>query len=167
MNINLKNHDDESRLNIPDKLREDIKCIYKSTATVPPEVDRAVTGQSRLHFAKPQFSRTKQKGIRWSVVWKVAAAAAVIIFAFSLDLTLKQKIQEESITYRMAISEDANFDIDNNGRVDILDAFTLARRIESENYNEKQFDINNDGFVNHDDIDEVAMAAVRLNKGLL
>ena len=167
MNANLKNNDDQSRLSIPEKLREDIKDIYKSSETIPPEIDRAIIDRAEQHFAGVEFDKTKQRRIRWNVIWKVAAAAAVIIFAFSLDLTLQPDVEQEPTTARMASLEGRNLDIDNNGRVDILDAFTLARRIESVNYTESQCDINNDGLVNRDDVDEIAMAAVRLNKGVL
>lgn len=167
MNNNQKNLNDEFRLKIPEKLREDIKGIYKSSAKVPPEVDRAVLDRACEHFAKPEFSKTKQRRIRWTVLWKIAAAAAVIIFAFSLDLTLNQKVQEQPVMHAIAIQEGGNFDIDNNGKVDILDAFALARRIESVNYTETQFDMNNDGLINRDDVDEIAKAAVSLNKGVL
>ena len=159
--------DNDAGLNVSPDFQSDLKNLFQIRDGISAEVDRAILDRAIQHFDRLEFSKTKQHLIRWSVVWKVAAAAAVIIFAFSLDLTLKPEVQEEPEMSRMAISKGANFDIDNNGRVDILDAFMLARRIESENYNEKQFDINNDGLVNRDDIDKIAMAAVRLNKGLL
>jgi len=57
-------------------------------------------------------------------------------------------------------------DIDRNGRVDIIDAFRLARHIESASPTKRKWDINGDGLVNRDDVDKVALAAVRLNKGV-
>ncbi len=58
-------------------------------------------------------------------------------------------------------------DIDLNGRVDILDAFKLARHIESDARPDARWDINGDGLVNRTDVDNVARAAVRLDKGVL
>jgi hypothetical protein len=46
--------------------------------------------------------------------------------------------------------------------VDILDAFKLAKSIESTEPIEKEWDINGDGLVNSSDVDLVASAAVRL-----
>ena len=61
----------------------------------------------------------------------------------------------------------ARADIDQSGRIDILDAFKLARHIESADRPETKWDINGDGSVNRDDVDYVAFAAVRLDKGVL
>jgi hypothetical protein len=58
-------------------------------------------------------------------------------------------------------------DIDRNGRVDILDAFRLARYIKSADRPKTKWDINRDGIVNRSDVDSVAFAAVRLHKGVL
>ncbi len=159
--------DNNLNMKVSSKLSADLNTLYKTQHTVPPEIDRAIIDRAEQHFIGEEFSKTKQRRIRWHVIWKVAAAAAVIIFAFSLDLTLQPEVKQEPTASRMAALEDENFDIDNNGRVDILDAFTLARRIESTSYTESQSDINNDGLVNGDDVDEIAMAAVRLNKGVL
>ena len=57
-------------------------------------------------------------------------------------------------------------DIDGNGRVDILDAFTLARHIEARQPAEAMWDFNGDGLIDRRDVDTVALAAVRLNKGV-
>ncbi len=51
--------------------------------------------------------------------------------------------------------------------MDILDAFKLARQIESADSAEIKLDVNGDGKVNRDDVDLVASAAVRLDKGVL
>jgi len=62
-------------------------------------------------------------------------------------------------------------DIDHNGRVDMLDAFQLARRIEAivepTAPLDVRWDMNGDGRVDREDIKTVALAAVRLEKGVL
>ena len=66
-------------------------------------------------------------------------------------------------------------DVDSNGRVNILDAFALAREIERrgsdsesgggrEGDGARRFDLNNDGAVDRKDVDAVALAAVRLDR---
>lgn len=59
----------------------------------------------------------------------------------------------------------ASVDIDGNGRVDILDAFALARRIRSGAALREEWDFNGDGRVDRGDADVVALAAVRLDRG--
>jgi hypothetical protein len=154
----IENHDDESRLSLPEKLREDIKGLYQSSSTIPPEIDRAILDQAHQHFARP-----RQRRIRLISPWKIAAAAAVIIFAFSLFLTRTFELggeQQLPVTYQAT-------DIDHNGRVDILDAFTLARQIEQAGHIKSEWDLNGDGQVDRSDVDTVALAAVRLDKGVL
>ena len=53
-------------------------------------------------------------------------------------------------------------DIDRDGRVDILDAFALARRLEGTDAPADNWDMNGDGVVDQGDVDSVAMAAVSL-----
>ena len=65
---------------------------------------------------------------------------------------------------RWAASAAAATDIDRNGCVDILDAFKLARHIESAEVREAKWDINGDGLVDRADVDVVAFAAVRLDE---
>jgi hypothetical protein len=61
----------------------------------------------------------------------------------------------------------AQADIDQNGRLNILDAFKLARNIEAGLHLERTWDINGDGLVNREDVDKVAFAAVSLDRGIL
>ena len=159
MKKTIENHDDESRLSLPEKLREDIKGLYQSSSTIPPEIDRAILDRAHQHFARP-----KQRRIRWINPWKIAgAAAAVIIFAFFLPLKkLSGPAPEDA---HQAVVQPT--DIDHNGRVDILDAFTLARQIEQAGHIESEWDMNGDGQVDRSDVDMVALAAVRLDKGVL
>jgi hypothetical protein len=52
-------------------------------------------------------------------------------------------------------------DLDGNGRVDILDAFAIAREIQS-GRNQPEFDINGDGRLTQADVNEIAQRAVTL-----
>jgi len=142
-----KEHFDEDLdLRVSPGFSEDLRTLFKPQLSVPPEVDRAVIDKSHQHFIPKHWRGRIFKHIS---LWRIAAAAAVIIFAFSLNLT-----QKPGPT--MAV------DIDRNGRVDILDAFKLARHIESANRTDKKWDINEDGVVNGKDVDLVASAAVSL-----
>jgi len=130
---------------------------------VPPEVDRAVSDSIHRHFAAERSSEGRRRRFRWAALWKVAAAAAVVILAFSLDLTKKP----EPATHRAVLAGAQAADIDLSGRVDILDAFKLARRIDTAGRIEPEWDMNGDGLVDRSDVDTVALAAVRLDKGVL
>ena len=64
-----------------------------------------------------------------------------------------------------AVSAMLPADIDLNGRVDILDAFKLARHIKSGASLKPEYDFNADGIIDRKDVDSIAFAAVRLDKG--
>ncbi len=145
------------------KLSADLDTLFEPQLSVPSEVDRAIMDRAGRHFVGRKFTQSGRRRFRWVSLWKVAAAAAVVIFAFSLDLT-----EEPAPTVDYAdVAKAGAVDFDRNGRVDILDAFKLARQIELASNTEIGWDINGDGLVNRADVDVVAMAAVRLDRGVL
>lgn len=152
--VNIPN---ESQLGMPERLAEDVKALLEPQFSVPPEVDRAVLDRAGRHFAGRQSVKTRRR-FRRVVPWKVAAAAAVVILAFSLNLT---DTPQPDVHYAAVFKSGAT-DFDGNGRVDILDAFKLARQIELASGTEANLDINGDGLINRDDVDMVALAAVSL-----
>ena len=157
-----KEHFDKNMdLGIPSKLSADFKALFEPKVGVSPDIDRVVMDRAHKHFAPLQSGKGRRLRVHWG--WRIAAAAAVIILAFSLDLTK----QTGPTTDRFLLSKAQAVDIDRNGRVDILDAFKLARHIESAGNTETKWDFNGDGLINRSDVDMVANAAVRLNKGVL
>jgi hypothetical protein len=152
--------DEDLDLRISSKLSADMKALFQPQVGVPPEVDRAVMDHANKHFAAMQSGKRRRLRVHWA--WRIAAAAAVIILAFSLDLTK----QTGPATDHFSVSKTQAVDIDRNGRVDILDAFKLARHIESADHSETEWDINGDGLIDRNDVDMVALAAVRLDKGV-
>ncbi|MBN1972503.1 MAG: hypothetical protein JW787_02595 [Sedimentisphaerales bacterium] len=152
-----KNNDNEQKFNLSDKLAEDIKRIYKTSATVPAEIDRAILGKASQKLTQPH---SRFHILRWA--GPTAAAAAIIIIA-CISMNQNQK------SYRAPMSALVkNYsDIDNSGRVDILDAFKLAKYIQSENTIDKKWDMNGDGLVDGDDVEKIALVAVSLDKGAL
>jgi len=156
-----KEHFDEDLdLRVPTKLSADLNALFEPQTGVPPEVDHAVMDRAHKHLAPLQSGRGKRLRIHWG--WRIAAAAAVIILAFSLDLTKQTGPKTDSFS----LSKTQAVDIDRNGRVDILDAFKLARHIETAGHTETEWDFNGDGLIDHSDVDMVAFAAVRLDKGV-
>lgn len=158
MSETMNNFDENPDGEVSSKLAEDLQSLFKPQLSVPPEIDRAVLDRASRHFAGREFTGSRRRRFRWFALWKVAAAAAVVIFAFSLDLHDRSKRP----ALDPAKTNAGVADFDRNGRVDILDAFKLARRIELAGSTEANLDINGDGLINRDDVDVVALAAVRL-----
>jgi hypothetical protein len=164
MTKKMEHPNDNPDLQISSKLSADLRALFEPQHPMPSEADRAVLDEIHRHFVIEQPAESKRRRFRWAALWKVAAAAAVVIFAFSLDLTKKPDPKTNRRTTPAGFHTN---DIDLNGRVDILDAFTLARRIEQANNIKSEWDINGDGQVDRSDVDTVALAAVRLDKGVL
>ena len=158
--------DEKILLKVTDRLSDDLKTLFKPQLPVPPEVDRAVMDQAHRHLVRKSRPR---RLLRW--VAPTAAAAAIIILVFMLEPSKQRSpgqlpVKTKDIRSSLALAV-IPADIDLNGRVDILDAFKLARHIESTPHPDAKWDINGDGLVNRDDVDSVAFAAVRLDKGVL
>ncbi len=160
MNEKPEYFDEHLDLKVSPEFSVDLNTLFKPQFSIPPEIDRAVMDRAHQHFTQKHWS---YHILRHISIWRFAAAAAVIIVAFSLNLAQKSG----PTTNQSLLVEARAVDIDRNGRVDILDAFKLARHIESVERTETKWDINGDGLVNSNDVDLVASAAVRLDKGVL
>ena len=163
MTERMEHFDEDLDLEASAKLSGDLNTLFKPQLSVPAEVDRAILDRAGTHFTGREFPKIGRRRFRWVSLWKVAAAAAVVIFAFSLNLTNKPA---PTVHYG-DLAKAGAVDFDHNGRVDILDAFKLARQIELASNTGTDLDINGDGLVNRDDVDVVALAAVSLEKGVL
>jgi hypothetical protein len=155
---------------LPDRLRTDLQGLFAPPGRVPPQVDRAIMDQARRRLAGPRRIILR---LRWA--GGIAAAAAVIVIGFVLLNPQSEIRNAKSSGPDLAEGRDGvpnarhrvggPLDIDGNGRVDILDAFRLARHIESRGPARTEWDLNGDGRVDRQDVDLVAFAAVRLGSG--
>jgi hypothetical protein len=119
------------------ELAKDLAALYGAPVRVPPKVDGVI-----LNRAAAKLSGNRRlRPLRFA---GAAAAAAAAVF----------------LVARVALRVDAlPDDIDGNRRVDIVDALKLAHQI---NAGAKGRDINRDGVVDHNDVDAIAMAAVKI-----
>ena len=137
---------------MPPALVRDLGELYGGHVFVPGEVDQRLLGEARA-----QLSRIKQRPSRlW---WALPGAAAAAVIALTVLWQPRPAMQiAPPIPSAMAA------DIDRSGRVDILDAFMLARQLEQSTTGslDVAWDINGDGKVDHRDVDAVAQHAVQL-----
>ncbi len=141
---------------VSDRLRQDLRGLFEPPGVVPARVDKTILDQARQRLAKPRRLIIR---LRWAA--GIAAAAAVVTIGVILYQGLNH---QSSIVNHQSVAGD-RADIDANGRVDILDAFQLARSIEGRGPVAPQWDLNGDGRIDKDDVNLVALAAVRLDKG--
>jgi hypothetical protein len=145
---------DDLDRHVSDRLRKDLRGLFEPPGAVPARVDKIVLDQAERRLAKPRRLIIR---LRWAA--GVTAAAAVIALGVIL-LNPQSAIRNPQSVGPALAGERA--DVDGNGRVDILDAFRLARSIEAHGPADPQWDLNGDGRIDKDDVDLVARAAVRL-----
>jgi Dockerin type I domain len=162
MTERMEHFDEDLDRRASSKLSADLSALFGPRRAVPPEVDRAILDSARRRFVRREVVNRGRRRFRLVGIWKVAAVAAIIILAFGLDLAERARSRKSN----SAVAKAQAVDIDHNGRVDILDAFALERHIESGGPANKKWDINGDGLVDRRDVDMVAFAAVRLDKGV-
>jgi hypothetical protein len=91
--------------------------------------------------------------------WVAAAAAAILLLA-AIPQFFKQPAPGPARG-----SAFVRGDLNHDGRVDILDAFALARRLKEGETRNPQLDVNGDGVVDERDVAALAARAVKLEQG--
>ena len=127
----LNPHTEDEDLQAPNSLVEALNHLYKERVFVPPAVDDAMSREARKHLQRLQ---RPQSGWKPWLSW--AAMAACLTLAIWLGERLTRPSGGKSF---------AREDINRDGRVDILDAFALARKIETGGILDPRWDMNGDG----------------------
>ncbi len=141
----------------PKELLDDLSALYSGEVSVPPDVDRAVMAMARERLSPQMPPRLV---LRWK--WAAATVATAAVVVLVCIMSTRERDREPHSLVSQPIKKE---DFDGNGEVDILDAFALARHIESTRTPNEKWDINGDGTVDRRDVDRIAMAAVSLKRG--
>lgn len=133
---------------LPSRLASELKSRYGPIPEIPEAIDRAILADAQRHLLQTIPVRARSNW-RWrlAVIGSSMAAACMLLFALN-----RQEPKHPTNVAR---------DLDGNGRVDILDAFAVAREIRS-GRNQSEFDINGDGRLTQADVNEIAQRAVTL-----
>src|SRR5689334_22511317 len=156
------------------RLIEGLRALSGPAPAVPPAVDQAVLTQARAHLRSiaprppaalsgpavasqvPVESNGPARRPTLVPFPQWLAIAAALVVGFGLAFLFRPGSH--------GVAPVAREDIDRNGRVDILDAFALARRLQSGAPSaEAGVDVNGDGVFDQRDVDHVAARAVQLH----
>ena len=142
--------DSESRgsddFELPQSLRDKLKAAHESPP-VPAELSAHLLASAKASYA---IRLRRRRMIRWSAL--VGSAAAIIVLSILLLLP------SHSSRQHLAQIGDVNRD----GRVDILDAYVVAKAISTGAKLDPAWDVNHDGIVNQKDVDWIGAAAVNV-----
>ncbi len=153
---------DDSDDGLPGVIGSAIKNRYGPIPAVPPDVDNAILADARQHLSTrhPFIARQRRMGSwQWAAIATTVAAAAVMCVVWLPNQTGQDGAVQMASDTASAVDNDVISDVDQNGRIDILDAFTMARQIQS---GERTHDINSDGRFDKLDVELLAQRAVML-----
>ena len=135
----------------PARLISALKRLPRQKVFVPRTIDEAILREAKRRLEKPERPRFSWR--HW-VPRFAAVAIALAVVAYVI-------LRHETITRRPAFARE---DLNHDGRVDILDAFAVARQLKSGQV-APEGDVNGDGVVDRVDVETIASHAVRLEKG--
>ena len=138
-------------------LARDLARLADARIEVPRSIDDAVMSAARTALTRRR--RGGHPAFRWAA-WTAAAAGIGLAVWVGGILTQGPAVSEVASMMAPAVAGD----LDRSGRVTILDAFALARQLESDRP-AAAGDFNGDGLIDRADVDAIAMAAVRLPEG--
>jgi len=146
---------DSSESPVSPRLIAALRQSQKRRVFVPPTVDKAVLRTAREHLSpvKQRSSSPLPRWFRW-----LAFATACLLLCAAYWLTRQSSSWNRGPTY-------AREDLNRDGRVDILDAFQLARELQSGTKPVTAHDMNSDGDVDRRDVEIIAAQAVKLERG--
>ena len=147
-------HREDEPLQAPPRLVAELKRLPQRLIFIPRTLDEGILAAARCHLARRQ-------GPKWKLFfpWIATAAALVLLVA------IIQQFHQQSGSTGRAGGRFALEDVNHDGRVDILDAFALARQLKAGGAPNLQLDLNHDGVVDERDVATLASRAVQLPKG--
>jgi len=150
-----QNFDQWAQQGGPPALKSGLTDLFGSTPAISRSLDNQI-----LQAAHQQSIRRNR--MRWTIryaIGSVAAAAAVVLIA--IKTTHREQPMVSNPSAAVASAQDVNRD----GKLDILDAFLVARKVAANESLTKEWDFNHDGTVDTKDVDVVAFGAVKLKGG--
>ena len=148
------------------RTEETLKELQSTPPEIPVAVNRALLDAFRRHQQPSAQVIPFPAWRRWTVP-AATAAAAVLVVAMLLPSTkfseqvAQRKVETEAPTTIAAEPAAPSWDVNGDGRLDILDAYRLALDLE-QGQSVARWDADGDGEVGRPDVDTLARRAVSL-----
>jgi hypothetical protein len=133
---------------LPHELERALGRAFAPDRDAREELERRLAPEVLARMA--QLSRPPVPAIHRRWIWRAAAAAAVLVTLALWHTRFESQRERES-----------GPDFDGNGRIDVLDAFHVARGIAA-GHARPEWDFDGNGRVDRGDADELARRAVRV-----
>jgi hypothetical protein len=143
---------------LADRLRLELR---DPPARIPAAIDAGIRAAARQAAARAQ-TPSRRRRVWWIAAAAVGAAAAVVI---GINLTLMSPpahAPEQQAADVATGAQNDPMDINGSGRVDIVDAYLVARKLRAGEAGTR-YDFNADGAVDQSDVDALAARAVAVD----
>jgi hypothetical protein len=134
---------------IPEPLARELRRMYNADPPSTLGLDAEVAAAARRRFAG-------RRAVAWRIACPLAAAAGLALAFWLIPWSGPPTGPGPAVAHHKDLNAD--------GRVDILDAFLLARALDRDKPLLPEWDVNGDGVIDHRDADAIAAAAVRLDR---
>jgi hypothetical protein len=135
-------------------LKAELVRLHDPGIAVPSELDDTILSRARQSF--------RVRVQRWVIVRRVSVGlAAAAILTVGIRVFIPHGDSPRRPLQRPQLAQIA--DINHDGRVDILDAYSVARRIARHEPLNSAWDVNGDGVVDQKDVDIIANLAVHVS----
>jgi hypothetical protein len=140
--------EDPGEEGMPALLRADLVQLDQLRTAIPGRLDARILSSAKSGYSKRMIFRRPG---RWLMVaGTLAATVAILLVLHAEHLTPLFRLARE--------------DINRNGKVDMLDAYVLAKKIDAGEKLDPKWDVNGDGVVDQADVDWIANAAVHISE---
>jgi hypothetical protein len=139
----------------PPRLKAGLSELFAAAPAMGREVDDRILGAIRNQAA----ARHRMRWVIRYAIGSLAAAAAVLVIAIKTSHRDQPDVPAPAAA--VANAQDVNKD----GKLDILDAYLMARKVEKKESLGSELDFNHDGVIDGKDVDVVAFGAVKLKGG--
>lgn len=146
---------------LPDAIIHELRNSDFVPFEIPPQRTAKILQEARRGLVTRRPVRRTRAWVRATAVISSFCAALLVCVVTQLGDKPQPAVGRQAIVTKPAQPASGSKDVDDNGTVNILDAYLMARLLESGSPGDK-WDFNEDGQLNEDDIRLVAFEAVML-----
>ncbi len=162
----LNRHLESDEPEAPEEFIRALRAAQPEPLFIPPTLDEAILRHAHRHLDRGRRGNEAASfGAPQFLIRLVASAATRIVRGLPWLATATAVVLAVSFIYLAHKPRFAREDLNHDGKVDILDAFTLAKQIKSGAPLKSALDINGDSVIDSRDFETIAAHAVKLDKG--
>jgi hypothetical protein len=178
MDMQKEQHKDEN-LKAPPRLIAALRQLPKESVFVPRTVDESLMKAARQHLFRSERKRPSWfRLLPWSVATAGLVAVLFLVYPRAKEFRTgstssrstksvqrgSENTGESGVKWQSHGLADVREDLNGDGKVDILDAFMLAKKLQGAPSSDSRFDVNGDGVIDRRDVETIAAHAVSLEK---